>query len=56
VDLFVDGVYRATDTLAPFTFRWNTAGETGTHTLVTKAYELQNGTEAVSAPATVQVP
>jgi hypothetical protein len=56
VDLYVDGAYAATDTLAPFTFRWDTAGSAGDHTLVTRAYELQNGSEAVSVPVTVHVP
>lgn len=55
VDLYVDGVYQSSDTMAPYTFRWNTSGLSGSHTLVTKAYELQNGTEAISAPTTVTV-
>ena len=55
VDLYIDGVYNASDTLAPYTFAWNTAGLTGTHTLQTKAYELQNGTEAVSPIVTVTI-
>lgn len=50
VDLYVDGQYHASDTLAPYTFDWDTRGLVGTHTLVAKAYELQNGTEAVSDP------
>ncbi len=55
VDLYVDGAYFASDTLAPYTFDWNTTGLTGIHTLQTKAYELQNGTEAVSSPISVTV-
>jgi hypothetical protein len=55
VDFYVDGVYHSSDTLAPYTFRWNTSGLTGSHTLMTKAYELQNGTEAVAVPLTVTV-
>jgi hypothetical protein len=55
VDLYVDGVYQSTDTIAPYTFQWDTIGLQGKHTLVTKAYELQNGTEAVSVPVTVSV-
>jgi hypothetical protein len=53
VDLYIDGVYHASDTLSPYTFRWDTAGLKGKHTLVAKAYELQNGTEAVSPPVTI---
>ncbi len=55
VDLYVDGVYQSSDTMAPYTFHWNTSGLSGSHTIVTKAYELQNGTEAISAPTTVTV-
>jgi hypothetical protein len=55
VDLYVDGAYLATDSLSPFTFTWNTAGYSGRHTLVAKAYELQNGTEAVGLPVSVTI-
>ena len=55
VDLYVDGVYHSSDTLSPYTFAWDTRGLLGSHTLVAKAYELQSGTEAVSAPVTVTV-
>ncbi len=55
VDLYVDGAYHSSDTLAPYTFAWDTRGLLGPHTLVAKAYELQNGTEAVSALVTVNV-
>ena len=55
VDFYVDGVYNSSDTMAPYTFRWDTSGLSGSHTIVTKAYELQNGTEAVSAPVSVTV-
>jgi hypothetical protein len=55
VDLYVDGVFRASDSMAPYTFRWDTAGLTGTHRLVTKAYDLQAGTEAVAKTVTVTV-
>lgn len=48
VDFYVDGVFAASDSLAPFTFDWQALGRTGAHTIVAKAYELQNGTEAVS--------
>lgn len=55
VDLYVDGMFVATDSLAPYSFTWDTRGLSGRHTVITKAYELQNGTEAVSAPITVAV-
>jgi hypothetical protein len=55
VDFYVDGVYYFTDTMAPYTFAWNTRGLSGSHTLLAKTYELQNGTEAISAPLTVTV-
>ncbi len=49
VDLYIDGNYHSSDTLAPYTFEFNTATlGTGAHTLQAKAYELQNGTESVS--------
>ncbi len=55
VDLYVDGVFYASDTLAPFTFAWNTDGLLGAHTLVARACELANGTETVSLPVIVNV-
>lgn len=55
VDLYVDGVYVGADNLWPYTFDWDTAGLVGPHTLVAKAYELQNGTETVSAPVVANV-
>lgn len=49
VDLYIDGQYHSSDTVAPFNFQFNTATlPAGSHTLQTKAYEQQNGTEAVS--------
>jgi len=54
VDFYVNGQYMATDTMAPYRFEWNSAAmPTGQYTLVAKAYELQNGTEAVSSTVTV---
>ena len=50
VDLYLDNAYFASDTLSPYTFSLTLNNLTGTHTLLAKAYELQNGTEAVSAP------
>jgi hypothetical protein len=56
VDLYVDGSYLASDTLAPYTFDWSTLGlSPGQHSLVAKAYDLQNGTEGVTDPVTVNV-
>ena len=55
VDFYVDGVYVATDDVGPFRFSWDTTGLLGQHTLVAKAYELQNGTEAISQTAIVDV-
>ena len=55
VDLYVDGVYHSSDTLSPYTFAWNTAGLSGNHTLQTRAYELQNGTEGVSQTLMVTI-
>jgi hypothetical protein len=56
VDLYVDGAYSGTDSLAPYTFDWNTLGLiSGSHTLVAKTYELQNGTEGISTAVVVNV-
>jgi subtilisin-like proprotein convertase family protein len=55
VDLYVDGTFYESDSLAPFTFVWNTDGLLGAHILTAKAYELQSGVETVSAPVTVNV-
>ena len=54
-DLYVDGVYYASDSLAPFSSAWNSDGLLGAHTLVARAYELQTGAETVSVPVTVNV-
>jgi hypothetical protein len=56
VDLYVDGQYVDSDYLAPYTFVWDaSAAAGGTHTIVTKAYELQNGTEGVAPPISVSI-
>jgi subtilisin-like proprotein convertase family protein len=55
VDFYVDDTYQSSDTLAPYSFDWDTRGLLGPHTLVAKAYELQNGTESTSAPVMVNV-
>jgi subtilisin-like proprotein convertase family protein len=55
VDFYVNGAYQATDALSPYKFDWDTRGLYGAYTVVAKAYDLQNGTEAVSAPVSVTV-
>ena len=55
VDFYVDGAYQATDTLAPYTFDWDTRGLFGTYTLTAKACDLQNGTETASSPVRVTI-
>jgi hypothetical protein len=55
VDLYVDGVYHSTDTMAPFNFQWDASAQQGTHRLEAKAYELRYGREAVSTPVLVNV-
>jgi hypothetical protein len=55
VDFYIDGKYRSSDNLTPYTFHWNTAGLAGIHRLVAKAYELQNGTQSVAPEVTVRV-
>lgn len=49
VDFYVDGIYRFTDTVAPFIYEfdsWSVAN--GAHNVQARVYELQNGTEAIS--------
>lgn len=55
VDFYVDGQYKASDTLAPYTFDWLALDAPGSHILVARAFELQNGTEGVSIPVLVNV-
>jgi hypothetical protein len=53
VELYVDGVLKATSTLAPFTTKWSTQKvSVGPHTLQTKAYDAA-GNKAVSASVTI---
>ncbi len=40
VELWVNGVLYGTDTVAPYSFTWDTTGTSGTMTLVAKAYSL----------------
>jgi hypothetical protein len=56
VDLYVDGSYLESDTVSLYTFDWSTVGlSSSQHTLVAKAYDLQNGTEGVSGAVRVNV-
>jgi subtilisin family serine protease len=55
VDLYVDGVLQASDTLAPYTFAWNTTAlANGFHTLTAKAVDAA-GNVGTSATRTVDV-
>ncbi|MEX0613689.1 MAG: DUF4214 domain-containing protein [Pirellulales bacterium] len=56
VDLYIDGAYYASDTLAPYTFTWDAGALPGSHTLAAKAYELQNGTEAIDERSVAVLP
>jgi len=51
VDFYVDGIYQASDTMAPYSLKWNAGGITGSRTVVAKAYELVHGWEFASAPS-----
>lgn len=57
VDLYVDDQLVGSDTVAPYNFSWNTAGLTigSQHTITAKVYELQQGSEYVSAPVSVSI-
>jgi hypothetical protein len=55
VELLVDGVLRATDTIAPYSFSWNTATlADGNHTLQARAFDACNNSK-VSTSVTVDV-
>lgn len=54
VDLYMDGILAATNSVAPYSFSWNTTGLSGAHTLVTKAYDVV-GSVATSLPVTVTI-
>ena len=54
VELLVDGVLSGTAFNAPYSFAWNTSGFSGSHSLVSKAYDSA-GNNATSAPRTVSV-
>jgi Ca2+-binding RTX toxin-like protein len=52
VDFYVDGQYKETDALGPYTFTYALSGLSGTRTVFAKAYELQNGAEDISDSVT----
>jgi hypothetical protein len=54
VDLYVDNAVVATTIGAPYTFNWNTAGLSGSHTLQTRAYDAANNV-GTSATTTVTI-
>jgi len=54
VELYVDGVLSGTDYSAPYSFGWNTTGLSGSHSLVSKAYDTI-GNNATSAAQSVSV-
>ncbi len=55
VELYVDGVLKATSTVAPFTTKWNTKRvAAGPHTIRAKAYDTA-GNQSLSAAVTVSV-
>src|SRR5262249_2058026 len=57
VDFYVDGQYIGTDTVAPYSVVWNTSGwSPGTHTIIARAYELQQQSEFQADPVTVTIP
>jgi thermitase len=54
VEFYVDGVLRATDSTASYSFSWNTTGLSGSHTLVAVASDAA-GRSTSSAPVSVTV-
>jgi len=54
VELYVDGVLSGTAYSAPYSFAWNTTGLSGSHSLVSKAYD-PNGNNATSAAQSVSI-
>ena len=55
VELFVDGIYFATDTVTPYSFAWDTtAVANGPHTLMARAYDAA-GNVGEAAPVSVTV-
>jgi hypothetical protein len=54
VEFYIDGVLNGSLLSGPFSFPWNTAGFSGSHSLVSKAYDAAGG-QATSAPDIVTV-
>ncbi len=49
VEFYVDGTLKSTDTTSPYTYSWNTAGLSGSHTVSAKAYDPSNNIGSASA-------
>ncbi|MFO0848779.1 MAG: FG-GAP-like repeat-containing protein [Gemmataceae bacterium] len=57
MDLYVDGAYRGSDTVGPFTFTLDPAGlAPGPHTVEVRGYDVQAGTETRSPAVPFVVP
>jgi hypothetical protein len=54
VEFYIDGVLNGSLLSGPFSFPWNSAGFSGSHSLVSKAYDAAGG-QATSAPDIVTV-
>ena len=54
VEFYVDDVLNGSMSSGPYSFPWNTAGLSGSHSLVSKAYDAMGG-QATSTPETVSV-
>lgn len=56
-ELFVDGVYQSTDTAAPFSFDWNTAGlPEGPHTIRVTVYDAALNEASMTRNVTIAEP
>ncbi len=54
VEFLVDGVVQGTDTVSPFSYNWNTSGESnGSHTLMVRAYDAAGNSASASRTVTV---
>src|SRR4030095_13945449 len=49
VEFYVDGVLNGSMSSGPYSFPWNTDGFSGSHSLISKAYDAAGG-QATSAP------
>jgi chitinase len=54
VEFYVDGVLNGSMSSGPYSFPWNTDGFSGSHSLISKAYDAAGG-QATSAPHIVTV-